>query len=457
MEVDDDALLLDVPDDAPDADAAADDALLEFDEPTDAPALTSGEADGAPTADHGSGGARKRFSGKRRVIEHTWDANAMMGVDPSAPEEQARRAARAAKFGLDDGAVAPAPAAEPAEMLTMEEVQSRAERAAKFGMEARDPLSVLDRQPGNDAYWERRRDAADDEEPRPEAIHVFGTDKMSTEDLLRYFMGVPSGDPRAVEWVNDSAANVTFVDADAARAALEARTVPLLPGTEDRLDAFTWRTQPADRPTAGKGLQLIFRLATVKDIKPPKRAASRWYGEAKGRGGPARNKGGRGRGARQRAEPYAKREKRTLEDAMAVPQTLDEAMARATAPKTLDQIISERGAATRGSGPDLRGALGRKGREGDGDFKRRRREPDADAAMEEGGGGGAAECFDLRDRLGESSRKKPTGVFSYEAAERDLGLGEKSSEKTAEPPKADEAPPAVPSAVEATADGTSAP
>ena len=53
-----------------------------------------------------------------------------------------------------------------------------AARAAKFGVETNDPLATLDRAAGSNAYWEKRRDAADDEEARPEAVHIFGTDKM---------------------------------------------------------------------------------------------------------------------------------------------------------------------------------------------------------------------------------------------------------------------------------------
>jgi hypothetical protein len=130
------------------------------------------EAEAEPTAPKG------RFSGKRKIIEHGWSADPMEAgrVDLTSAAEQAKIAARAAKFGTE--APAPLPTIEPAELLTMEEIAARQARAAKFGVETNDPLATLDRAAGSNAYWEKRRDAADDEEARPEAVHIFGTDKM---------------------------------------------------------------------------------------------------------------------------------------------------------------------------------------------------------------------------------------------------------------------------------------
>ena len=127
--------------------------------------------------------------------------------------------------------------------------------------------------------------------PRPEAVHVFGCDKLSSEDLLRFWVADSLPVPTHVEWVNDSAANVVFATAEDAAAALPARTVALTAGQEG-LDPVSWRTLPPHLAAAGKGLQLLFRLATYKDIKPPRRAASRWYGETDKKG--AALKGGKG-------------------------------------------------------------------------------------------------------------------------------------------------------------------
>ena len=109
---------------------------------------------------------------------------------------------------------------------------------------------------GKGAYWESRRDASAFEPARPEAVHVFGTDRMSSEDLLRYFLpaegaaavGTP---PLWVEWVNDSSANVVFSDEAAAYFALEATTVPLLP-SHIGIDTASWRTFPVERALSGK-------------------------------------------------------------------------------------------------------------------------------------------------------------------------------------------------------------
>ena len=113
-----------------------------------------------------------------------------------------------------------------------------------------------------------RRDASADEDPRPEVVHIYGFDtRMKAEDLLSLFKAKGLAPPRTVAWVNDSSANVVFSDASAARAALEQRTVPLLPNAQD-IDTTSWRTLPIELAAAGKGLQLLFRLATASDFQP---------------------------------------------------------------------------------------------------------------------------------------------------------------------------------------------
>ena len=61
------------------------------------------------------------------------------------------------------------------------------------------------------------------------------------------------------------------------------------------VDTASWRTVPNEAAAPGKGLQLLFRLATYSDVKPPKRGASRWYGEADSKG---RRTSGGGSGGR---------------------------------------------------------------------------------------------------------------------------------------------------------------
>eukprot|EP00965_Chrysotila_dentata_P215295 6188685-Pleurochrysis_carterae.AAC.1 len=185
------------------------------------------ESVAAVAGETGPGGV-PLYSGKRRVIQHSWDPDVIIGVQPDSAEEQARRAARAAKFAVGPSAeteeqraklearakkfglpLPEPPAAGAPEsaalsstdvpmekevpLLTAEEVAAREARAAKFGVEAKNPLELIEKAAPKGAFWEQRRDAAPDETPRPEAVYVFGTDRLSTADLLGFFSasGIP--------------------------------------------------------------------------------------------------------------------------------------------------------------------------------------------------------------------------------------------------------------------------
>ena len=249
-----------------------------------------------------AGTAMPKKIGKRKIIKYAVDPSMLTGgTGGGVPEldeaEMERRRARAEKFGMPMPGAEGAPAAPvhvQHEMLTLEEIAKREERAKKFAIEGvdsgptqfqKDPLASIMSLAGGNAYWEKRRDAKEDETVRPEAIHVFGTDRLSTEDLLLYFIepNVTPEDqaPRWVEWVNDSSANVVFGTPEACGGAALAKTVPLMPNAQG-IDTQSWRTMPDSQ--AGKGLQLLFRIATVLDVKPAKRQASRWYGEGGGEG-----------------------------------------------------------------------------------------------------------------------------------------------------------------------------
>jgi hypothetical protein len=166
-------------------------------------------------------------------------------------------------------------------------------------MAAPDPLDVVERRAASavhKGYWERRRTALPAETPRLESVYVYGVDKLSTNELLLLFH---AHSPQWVEWINDSSANVVFADGAAAAAALEASTEPLWAPTVDAclMDdgaagpdggarepqavraMQAWRTLPEALAHAGKGLQLLFRLASEQDVKPETRRPSRWYGE----------------------------------------------------------------------------------------------------------------------------------------------------------------------------------
>ena len=117
-------------------------------------------------------------SGRRRIIQHTWPADLQLGIDPNSAEEMAKREARAAKFGLGAEKVSKAPPE--AQLLTAEEVEIRNERAAKWGTVPHNPLDSIIRAAPKGAFWEKRRDAAAEEEARPECVHMFGVDRMGT-------------------------------------------------------------------------------------------------------------------------------------------------------------------------------------------------------------------------------------------------------------------------------------
>lgn len=277
------------------------------------------EAEMQDGTDASGGTSMPKRSGKRKIIHHALDPSLLHGgVGGGAivadDEELERRRARAAKFetAVPEPAAPPQPQI-PSQMLTMEEVARREERAKKWGVEAseKDPLASIATLAGDKGYWEKRRDASAFEQPRPEAIHIFGTDRLSTEDLLLYFIdpGVTREEqaPQWVEWVNDSSANVVFRTAEATAEAAAMRTVPLLPNAQG-IDTQAWRTMPETLLDKGKGLQLLFRIATTKDVKPAKRATSRWYGEidSKARKGKMGGAADRRDQRRQGTTPYGR-------------------------------------------------------------------------------------------------------------------------------------------------------
>jgi hypothetical protein len=311
MEAEDDLLLSGVPDDAP-AEGMTDAELLELeaeaelaaapeppapDVPTDASPPSPVEAEPMEPTEPAAEAAAVRKSGKRRVIEHGWTSDPAAAIDPLAPDELARRAARAAKFGVP----APAPPVVPSVLISREEVLAREARAAKFGVAAPfSPLDAIASAAGGvgKGLWEKRRDAAPEEAPRPEGVYIYGTDRLSTEELLLLFAsaGVGGASPHHAEWVDDSSAVVVFCTGGDAHEALLSHTDPLLShgGGEAGTDHLTWRTTPPGRAAAGKGLQLLFRRATESDVKPARRNASRWYGEANNKKEARNKRGGRG-------------------------------------------------------------------------------------------------------------------------------------------------------------------
>ncbi|KAF9354845.1 hypothetical protein BGX26_007306 [Mortierella sp. AD094] len=117
------------------------------------------------------------------------------GFDPLSKEEQAKKADRAQRFGA----------------LPQEGTQNKD--------------SVMDEQGASmdvdDGEWVRP-DNLPETPPRTstirlEAVHLYGTDEMSTKDVLKYF---DAYGPSHVEWIDDSSCNIVFPDQFSAKRAL---------------------------------------------------------------------------------------------------------------------------------------------------------------------------------------------------------------------------------------------
>ncbi|KDD74159.1 hypothetical protein H632_c1521p0, partial [Helicosporidium sp. ATCC 50920] len=160
---------------------------------------------GVPFVDPGKRRDMRDLSRKERFARpglHT-------GIDMLSEEEQARRAQRATRFGTSaQGLTWQAPAPE-------EENEARRRRAAKFGVEFR-PVDASGQR--DQDLLESRSEIPPPEVPRrPEALHVYGVDVLSTGEILRYFAAYA---PTYVEWLNDSSCNVLFADTGTAQRAL---------------------------------------------------------------------------------------------------------------------------------------------------------------------------------------------------------------------------------------------
>ena len=131
--------------------------------------------------------------------------------------------------------------------------------------------------------FEERKDAPAEVERRRNAVHIYGVDMLSTKDLLMYFADYG---PKYVEWLNDSSANVVFGDEGTAKRAIAGLGVPM--STEDLPEGavndasaieFLWH-KGNDFHKAGSDIPLVFRIATVLDVKPNEKVPSRrlWVG-----------------------------------------------------------------------------------------------------------------------------------------------------------------------------------
>lgn len=150
---------------------------------------------------------------------------------------------------------------------------------------------------GADLY-EERKEAPAEVERRPEAVYVYGVDLLSTRDLLEYF-----GDygPKYIEWLNDSSANVIFREEETAKRAMAGLGEPMagndvpegISVAQDPQAIYYMWHKGKDFQKSGSSIPLVFRTATVLDIKPVEKAPSRrlWVG-LQSRGAKKQGRGG---------------------------------------------------------------------------------------------------------------------------------------------------------------------
>ncbi|KAF9586604.1 hypothetical protein BGW38_001285 [Lunasporangiospora selenospora] len=114
------------------------------------------------------------------------------------------------------------------DLFSKEEKNKRADRAARFGSAPQGESKITDQslnaqESGMDVDDDGDYPRALPEAPprtstiRHDAIHLFGTDEMSTKDILKYFEVYG---PSHVEWIDDSSCNVVFPDQHTAKRAL---------------------------------------------------------------------------------------------------------------------------------------------------------------------------------------------------------------------------------------------
>ncbi|GBF90683.1 splicing RNP complex component protein [Raphidocelis subcapitata] len=213
------------------------------------------------------------------------------GIDMFSEEEKAKRAARAAKFGVSRPEPVDAYAPDPEEV-------KRKERGAKFGTGYNPEGALMDMD-----LFETRADAPPDAARRPDAIYLYGVDVMSTADVKGYF-----GDyaPRFVEWINDSSCCVLFGDAASAARAIVASGHPL-PADVEAPDAggqggldptsidslpYLWH-KGRDFVKGGTPISLMYRMATEadrKDTAAPRRSRYLWKTAGGGSGSKRRRR-----------------------------------------------------------------------------------------------------------------------------------------------------------------------
>ena len=231
------------------------------------------------------------------------------GFDMFDPAEEAKRAARAAKFG-DQLGLTPEQVA-----IRQREAEERVERAkrsaAYAAVAAAGDLSLNVSGGDPQDVFETRVDPDLDAQWRADAVHLYGVDHMTTQECMNYF---GEYGPVFVEWINDSSCNVCFDDEHTARRAIRMKGVAMGAGAnpdergalpEGTIAEMLWHSGPEFHKD-GKTLALSFRLATEADVKPDGRIKSRqlWMKDGERRRSGGKRRRGGGGGDRERHHPY---------------------------------------------------------------------------------------------------------------------------------------------------------
>lgn len=185
-------------------------------------------------------------------------------IDIFTQEEQDKAKKRAERFGIE----VPKNLVNYEPIKPPEDEELRKKRAERFGMEY-EPVDITGLKKAD--LLEPKKDVDATVERRPDAIHVYGVDVLSTSDIKSYFSDF---EPRFVEWINDSSCNVLFHDVPSAKKAVVTMGKPLPPseapdsyGIDLDQIPFLWHRGVEDFVKDGVPVPLLFRIATVLDKK----------------------------------------------------------------------------------------------------------------------------------------------------------------------------------------------